>query len=396
MKKLYLECNTGAAGDMLCAALYELLEDKKAFIDKMNTLIEGVTVSAESGCSGALAGTRMRVLVYGHEEHEHHHEHEHEHHHHHATLADITAIIDGLPLSENIRKEAAEVYTLIANAEAKAHGTEPGLVHFHEVGTLDAVADVAGFCLLMETLGIDSVTASPVTTGFGSVTTAHGLLPVPAPATAALLTGIPTRTGNIEKELCTPTGAALLKAFCTSFGERPSMTVTAVGCGLGNMEFPDRPNCLRAFLGETAGEAEEELCEIRANVDDMTGEAAAFAAESLMEAGARDVYIQQVIMKKGRPGMIFVCLCGKSEADRFADLIFKHTTTLGMRIFDCRRIALSRSTEERETPLGKVRYKTAEGRGVTRQKAEYEDVAAIARNSGLSLTEAQAILNKNC
>ena len=403
MKRLYLECACGAAGDMLCAALYELLEDKAAFLDKMNSLgLHGVAVSAESAKSGAISGTRMHVSVHGEEEHghghhhdhdhEHHHDHEHEHHHH-ASLADITGMIEALPLSDGVRTRASSVYALIAGAEAKAHGTEPGLVHFHEVGTLDAVADVVGFCLLCEMLGADEITSSPVTTGFGTVMTAHGLLPVPAPATASLLEGIPTRAGDIEKELCTPTGAALLRFFCSSFGERPDMTVTAVGYGLGTRELPDRPNCVRAFLGETAvAVGEDELTELRATVDDMTPEAAAFAAEALMEAGARDAYIAPVVMKKGRPGFVFVCLCSRDDAERFTQLLFRYTTTLGVRRFDCRRAALERSITEKETPYGTLRVKTATGAGVTRVKAEYEDVAAAAGKLGVSFAEAEKLL----
>jgi len=408
MKRLYLECTCGAAGDMLCAALYELLDDKAAYLEKMNSLgLRGVEVRAESAKSGAIAGTRMHVSVHGEEEHEHrhHHEHEHEHHHehdhehhhehdhghhHHASLADITGMIASLPLSEGVKTRAQAVYALIAEAEAKAHGTEPGLVHFHEVGTLDAVADVVGFCLLCELLAPDEITASPVTTGRGTVMTAHGLLPVPAPATASLLTGIPTRAGDIDMELCTPTGAALLRYFCASFGGRPDMAVTAVGCGLGSRELPDRPNCVRAFLGETALKTgDDELTELRATVDDMTPEAAAFAAEALLDAGARDAYIAPVVMKKGRPGFVFVCLCDRTDADKYAQLLFRHTTTLGVRRFDCRRTAMEREISERETPYGLLRVKTSSGAGVTRRKAEYEDIAAAAKKLGVSFMEAE-------
>ena len=273
MKTLYLECNMGAAGDMLTAALLELTADKQAFIDQMNALgLPGVQVAFEPSVKCGITGTHMRVTVDGMEEqsadadhphdhdHEHHHEHDHDHphhdhghtHHHHSSMQDIWELIDGLKVSDRVKTDAKAVYALIADAESKAHGRPVSEIHFHEVGTMDAVADVVGVCLLMEALSPDRVLASPVSTGSGHVHCAHGILPVPAPATALILQGIPSQSGHIRGELCTPTGAALLKHFVSAFGERPVMTVDAIGYGMGRKDF-EQANCVRAFLGETAG-----------------------------------------------------------------------------------------------------------------------------------------------
>ena len=265
MKTLYLECKMGAAGDMLMAALYELLsgEQKKNFLDTMNGLgLPGVEVAPIAARTGGIAGTHMKVTVHGHEEHEHHHEHEscpaqgggthdhgEHHHHHHATPGHIGAIIDGLSLPREVKEKARKVYNAIAQAEARAHGCEVGDVHFHEVGALDAVADVVGVCYALHLLSPDMVTASPVHVGSGTVKCAHGVMPVPAPATAELLLGIPTYGGEVQGELCTPTGAALLKTFVQSFGPMPAMETERIGYGLGTREF-EQANCVRAFWGE--------------------------------------------------------------------------------------------------------------------------------------------------
>ncbi len=401
MRTLYFECNMGAAGDMLCASLFELLseEGKAEFLDKMNSLdLPGVTVSAERAKKCGMIGTYFSVTVCGVEElesnnHEHRYEHNmHHHEHRHATPDDIYKLINGLNVSENVRKGTKDVYSLIAEAEAKVHGTAVELVHFHEVGALDAVADVVGFCLLIEMLCVDKVMSSIVTTGAGSVKTAHGILPVPAPATAALLTGIPTRAGHVESELCTPTGAALLRHFSASFGKRPDMIVEAIGYGMGFKDFEGHPNCVRAFLGETDVGTGEELYELRCTVDDMTSEAAAFACERIMEAGARDIYVQQVIMKKGRPGFVFVCLCDENDGESFTRLLLKHTTTLGVRQFKCTRQSMDREITEVDTPEGILNVKHSHGFGISRSKPEYEDVAKIAREQDLSFMEAEKLI----
>lgn len=300
-------------------------------------------------------------------------------------MADITAVIDSLPVSDGVKADAKAVYQLIAEAESRVHGHPVSEIHFHEVGTLDAVADVVAVCLLMEEIGADQVVASPVHVGAGHVHCAHGILPVPAPATALLLEGIPTYGGQVMGELCTPTGAALLRHFATRFGDRPVMASSAIGYGMGNKDF-ERANCVRAFLGET-GEQREAIVKLECNLDDMTGEDIAFALERLFEAGARDVYTMPIGMKKSRPAVMLTVVAMPEDADRLAGVMMRHTTTLGIRRVACDRYVLHRSVETAETPCGPVRVKKATGMGITRCKAEYEDLAVLARQNDLPLAE---------
>lgn len=388
MKTLYLECAMGAAGDMLMGALYELCPEKDKFLRDMNALHPGVAVAAERVTRQGIAGTHMRVLIHGQEE-GHGHHHGHHHHHEHHSLADIEALIDGFALPEAVRGAAKRTYGLIAKAESEAHGVDVGEVHFHEVGALDAVADVTGVCYLMHLLEPEAVCASAVTVGSGTVHTAHGLLPVPAPATARLLTGVPIATGDIAAELCTPTGAALLRTFAASFGPLPDGVVLGCGFGCGTRDFP-RANCVRAFLLDTAGTASgpnDLVTELKANIDDMTGEELGFAMERLLEMGALDVSYMPVQMKKNRPGVVLTCLCRPAEADRLAAEMLRHTSTFGVRRTDCSRYAMEASTEPVETVYGCIPRKTAAGYGLVKSKPEYEAMAAAAREHGVSLKE---------
>lgn len=399
MKTLYLECNMGAAGDMLMAALYELLseEQKKTFLDTMNGLgLPGVEVTPVAARTGGVAGTHMRVTVHGQEEHEHHHghdhhDHEHEHHHdhdhghqhhHHATPGRIGEIIDGLSLPREVRERARQVYDAIARAEAQAHGCDVGDVHYHEVGALDAVADVAGVCYALYLLRPDRVTASPVHVGSGTVRCAHGIMPVPAPATANLLRGVPTYGGTVQGELCTPTGAALLRTFVRSFGPMDTMEVEKIGYGVGTKEF-EQANCVRAFWGERREGASGEIVELVCNLDDMTPEALAFACQRLLEAGALDVYTLPGAMKKGRPGWVLTVLCDPDREQKLVREIFTHTATNGLRARLSVKYFLKPGTGQVRTQWGPVGMKLARGYGVTRVKPEFEDAAALARAHGL-------------
>lgn len=386
MKTLYLECNMGAAGDMLMAALYELLseEGKKTFLDAMNGLgLPGVAVAPVSVRTGGIAGTHMRVTVQGQEEggHEHgrhHNHHDHDHEHHHAAPGYIGALIDGLPLPREVREQARRVYDAIAQAEARAHGCGVGEVHYHEVGALDAVADVAGVCYALYLLAPDQICASPVHVGSGTVRCAHGVMPVPAPATANLLRGVPIYGGTIQGELCTPTGAALLKTFVQSFGPMPVMETEQIGCGVGTKEF-EQANCVRAFLGESREGTDGEIAELVCNIDDMTPEALAFACARLLEAGALDVYTTPGTMKKGRPGWVLTVLCDPDRERELAREIFTHTATNGLRVRRCGKYFLKPGAGQVQTQWGPVGMKLARGYGVTRAKPEFEDAAALAR-----------------
>ena len=389
MKTLYLECDMGAAGDMLMAALYELLSEdqRKTFLDMMNRLgLPGVEVTPVPAKTGGIAGTHMRVTVHGHEEHEHHHDHdrEHHHHHHHATPGHIGEIIDGLSMPREAKERARQVYDAIAQAEAQAHGCEVGDVHYHEVGALDAVADVTGVCCALYLLAPDQICASPVHVGSGTVKCAHGVMPVPTPATAALLTGIPAYGGTIQGELCTPTGAALLKCLVQSFGPMPAMVTEKIGYGVGTKEF-EQANCVRAFLGESGQGANGEIVELVCNLDDMSPEALAFACSRLLELGALDVYTTPGTMKKGRSGHVLTVLCGPDQEGELARHILAQTTTNGLRSRRCGKYFLTPGAEQAQTQWGPVRVKLAQGYGVSHVKPEFEDAAALARENNLPI-----------
>ena len=288
-------------------------------------------------------------------------------------------------MSEKVKADANAVYALIAEAESAAHGQSVEQIHFHEVGTLDAVADVVGVCALMERLAPERVVVSPIHVGSGQVRCAHGVLPVPAPATAYILKGVPIYGGAIRGELCTPTGAALLKHFADAFGPMPTMAVERTGYGMGTKDF-EWANCVRAMLGEAAGGGDA-VCELRCNLDDMTGEEIAFAADALREAGALDVWSEAIQMKKGRPGTLLACLCAADREGEFAARMLKHTTTIGVRCQSACRYTLDREAVTVETNFGPVRAKRSRGYGVDRCKMEFDDLAEIARREGIALRE---------
>ena len=490
MKTLYIECAMGAAGDMLTAALLELMPDKEAALVKLNAMgIPGVVFEAEPSAKCGITGTHMRVLIHGKEEgampcghthaheehhehnhaHEHHHEHEHDHahehhhehdhhvhthahahvqedahchdsdahdhkhhhahdahHHAHHGMAEIRSLIAELAISETVKEKALAVYQSIAEAESKVHGAEVDQIHFHEVGSMDAVADVTAVCLLMELLAPEQVIVSPIHVGSGTVLCAHGRLPVPAPATALILEGMPIYGGNVQGELCTPTGAALLKTFADSFGPMPPMTVAKTGYGMGTKDF-EQANCLRAMLGvsfpmngtgskmQTGQDAEGEntgsrgaagkdtetenpagregrITEISCNLDDMTGEDIAFAAERILQTGALDVFTESIYMKKGRPAVKLTVLARPEDEERLAGEIFRHTSTIGVRIHTDRRYELARRSEQRKTPLGTIEVKISEGFGVRKEKIEFASLKQIAETSGKRLAEVRAAL----
>jgi uncharacterized protein (TIGR00299 family) protein len=313
-------------------------------------------------------------------------------------MQSISETVKTLSLPEHVKTEILEVYGLIAEAESAAHGKPVEQIHFHEVGTLDALADIAGVCLALDMLGPVEIVASPVHVGSGHVKCAHGLLPVPAPATAYILRGVPTYGGQIKGELCTPTGAALLKRFAAKFEGMPVMATEKIGYGMGKKDF-SAANCVRAFLEvenarETIGEAASalgsngEVAELSCNVDDMSAEDIGFAAETLMEAGALDVFLTPAFMKKWRPATVLTLLCPPGKADQFAALMLKHTTTFGVRTHVCKRYMLDRTIREENG----ARFKDGEGYGAKKSKIEYEDAAKYARENGVSIMEARRAL----
>ena len=363
MKTLYLDCGMGAAGDMLTAALMGLTDDREAALEELNRAFAGKAVlSLSPDRKGSLHGLHCTVSIDGDVEGQE--EKDHHHHHHHTSLAEVEAFIGSLRLPEKAVADALAVFRLIAEAEGKVHGSTMENIHFHELGTLDAMADVVSVCYLMHLLKPDRVAASPVHVGSGTVRTAHGELSVPAPATMELLKGIPIYAGEIRGELCTPTGAALLKHFVDRFGTMPAMSVEKIGYGTGTKEFP-QANILRALLGDAEDEGER-LLELSCNLDDSTPE--------------------------DRPAVMLSCLGRAEQREALLRCLFRHTGTLGVREFPCSRVTLTRSFRTADTPWGPVRIKHAEGFGVVREKAEYEDLKAIAEKEKLTLTEVRKAL----
>ncbi len=421
MKTLYIDCGMGAAGDMLTGALLELFPDKEAICEQLNDLqIPGVRYEISRAEKCGITGTHVTVRVHGEVEGEHdhhghdHHSHEHGHHvHTHTGMHAIEHLVWDLHLPDKVEKDVLSVYRILAEAESRAHGVPVPEIHFHEVGTMDAVADITAVCYLLDLLSPDEIAASPVHTGCGEVHCAHGILPVPAPATANILKGIPIYSDGTRGELTTPTGAALLKHFVRRFGPMPAITTEAIGYGMGTKDF-EKANCVRILYGSvsesapaveareepeacasTTGEKEAEahnglkdrVCELSCNIDDMTGEEIGFAVERLLEEGALDVYTIPIGMKKNRPGIMICVLCREQDKERMSREIFRYTSTLGIRETTAVRSILHRTSETVSTPCGEVRIKKGYGYDVGKEKAEYEDLARLAREQGVSLRE---------
>ena len=380
MKTLYFDCAMGAAGDMLMGALLELHPDREAFLAQLNRALDGrAVVSAAPDNKCGISGTHVSVMIDGHEEGKANAHHHHDGHHH-TSVGEILAFLDNVEADSAAAEDAKEVYMLLANAESRVHGQPVENIHFHEIGTLDALADILGVCMLINELAPDKIVCSHINVGSGTVKCAHGILPVPAPATELILRGMPIYVGRVTGELCTPTGAALLKHFCTDVGDMPRMSVSAAGYGTGTKDFA-AANVVRAMIGESR-DAAEEVIELKCNIDDMTAEALGYAQEALWSAGALDVYTTPIGMKKNRPATLLTCMCRREQRDGMLRCIFANTTTIGVREYVSARYTLARREESVGTEYGRVRIKRASGWGVERCKPEYEDVARIARETG--------------
>jgi hypothetical protein len=412
MKILHYDAFAGISGDMNLAALIDLGVDPdhlRAELGKLGLDEEfGLDVRTDSRCG--IHGTRVDVRLHPHRHHHDHdgaghtHGHGHDHgghgHHHHAHrgLADITAIIGQSALDRAVKDTSLALFRLVAEAEARVHGTTVDKVHFHEVGATDSIVDLVGAAICLESLGVDAVWASPVELGAGTVRCAHGVMPVPAPATEAILHGVPTTRGGTPHEATTPTGAAILAGLAGRFVASPTMTVLRTGYGIGHRETQELPNVLRVHLAEvepttTAKAAPSQARLLQCNIDDMTAEALGEAMDLLMEHGAMDVHFTPIVMKKSRPATSLALLCGAADEERFKNLLFRHTTTLGVKSLAVEKTELERKFERLDTPLGPVTMKHAlrDGR-LLRSKPEFEDCRALARKHGLPLAEVYALV----
>lgn len=423
MKILHLDLGMGAAGDMLTAALLSLLSDdeQKDFIQTLNSIgMPKVSVELTDDIKCGVTGKHIHVYVDGEEEvsndvhehthehshgdethshphthdhdheHEHHHDHERHHEHFHSSMEEVSHIIDHLAISVKVKADVKAIYNIIAEAEAKVHGKPVNEIHFHEVGKMDAICDITAVAMLLDIIKPDKIIATPINTGFGKVKCDHGIMPVPAPATAEILTGVPIYSGLFEGEMCTPTGAAIVKYFADEFKNAPLMTPIKTGYGTGNKDFPSA-NVVKAILGKAdytnSVNSTDTIVELRANVDDMTGEDIQYAVEVLMASGAKDAFITPIVMKKGRPGYLLTVLCDTSDKETIAHLIFKHTSTIGIRECLMSRMVLDRKFETVGTTHGEVKIKISEGYGVRKAKPEFEDLKAISSAENISITD---------
>jgi uncharacterized protein (TIGR00299 family) protein len=370
----YLDAFSGISGDMLVGALADAGADREAIVRAVSSLGTGAELSFEAVQRGGIAATKFHVRA--------------EETHHHRHLPAILKLIAAGDLAPRAAANAAAVFQRLGQAEAAVHGVPLEKVHFHEVGAADSIADIVGACVALDTLHVDAVVCSAINVGSGTVETSHGTLPVPAPATAALLAGKPVYARGPAVELTTPTGAALAVTLAQSFGPLPPMRIARAGYGAGGRDLATQPNVLRVILGEPTGASEATLVSvIEAHIDDLSPEVLAYAAERLLEAGALDVALQPLVMKKGRPGTLLRVLADTADRERLAQLVFAETSTFGLRIYEAERRVEARRFVEVSTPHGTVRVKVS-GSGAF--APEYEDCRRLALASGVPLKQVVA------
>ena len=388
MTLAYFDCFSGISGDMVLGALVDCgLELARLEAELRKLHLHEWKISAQKVARKAIHATKVNV-EYGAQ-------------HHHRHLADILKMIDAAKLSPRAAENATKIFRRLGEAEAKVHGVPIEKVHFHEVGAVDSIVDIVGAAIGFDLLGIEQFACSAMDVGGGRVQTEHGLLPVPAPATAELLRGAPTFSSGIQKELVTPTGAAIATTLSSSYGKIPLMRVAAIGYGAGSAELAEQPNVLRLLIGESlAAEAhagnhgDAPVTVIETNLDDMSPQIYGYFVEQAFAAGALDVFSTPVQMKKNRPGQLVTLLCEPSNRARLIDLIFRETTTIGVRSYEVQRQTLNRETVSVDTPLGAIRMKVSRLNGAVLNAApEYDDCQRIAAQKGVPLKQVLAAAN---
>jgi len=376
LKTVYFDCFCGISGDMVLGALTDAGLDFKAWLAEVEKLgLNGTAISKKKVKRAGLAGTKVTVKVTQPQPARH--------------LAEIEKLIGRAKISPYAKEKSIAVFRRLAEAEAKAHGVSVEKVHFHEVGAVDSIIDIVGSIIALEMLGIKSILSSPLNLGSGTVRFSHGTFPVPAPATAALIKGFPAYASEIKAELTTPTGAALITALAESAGPMPQMTSEKTGYGAGDRELPEMPNMLRVFIGETAGSYEQDTVSIiEANIDDMDPRIYEYVMERLLKAGAVDVWLTPIVMKKSRPGITLSAMADASKTSTLVDIIMAETTTFGVRIYEASRRKLARDFKEVSTKYGKVSVKVGLiGGKAVKAVPEYEDVKAAAMKAGRPFRE---------
>lgn len=371
----YFDCPAGASGDMIMGAFLDAGLPMEHLREQLSLLdFHGYEVESELISKQGLAAVKFHV--------------NYEHQHHHRTYADIRDMIDGSKLSGQVKETAKTVFRNLAVVEGKMHGRKMDEVHFHEVGAVDSIVDMVGAAIALEWFEISEITASPLPLGSGFVECAHGRIPLPAPATLELLKDVPTYGTELKTELVTPTGAVLLSTLAASFGPRPYMTIKVNGRGAGTRDLPDRPNILRLSIGEPeGGTVKESLYVAETNIDDMNPELLPFLMEKLMAAGALDVWLTPIQMKKGRPAVTLSVLSGLEDTNSLTELVLRESTTLGVRTYRVDRIRLPREESRLETPWGEITVKKVLRNGKFEIIPEFEACRAVAEQTNLPLRE---------
>lgn len=379
MRVAYFDCFSGIAGDMTVGALIDAGADFDTIRTGLESMgVKGFTLAADKVGKNGVTATKFRVKLDKTMKHPQRH------------LATINDLIDKAALPDVVKADAKAVFEIIGYAEAEVHGSTIERVHFHEVGAVDSIVDIVGACYGMHLLGIEAVYASTVHVGAGTIRCAHGVMPVPAPATARILAGVPTYGGEVQGELTTPTGAAILKHYAKGYGQAPLMRVEAIGYGAGDKGLPDRANVVRVQIGELeeagASPQDETITVIEANIDDMPGELVPPLIEALLAAGAKDAFYTPAQGKKGRPVCVVTALCDAAAADQIAGVFFANSTTIGVRIRDERRIVLPRVMKQVDTPWGVVSVKVS-GVSAPQSAPEFEDCKARAHAAGVPVKQ---------
>ncbi len=382
MKLCYLDCFSGISGDMLLGALVDAGLSPAALESELRKLnLNDWSLATERVQRGELTATKLDFKI--------------SETHHHRTWKKIRELIRASALATPVRQRAELIFDRLAEAEAGVHGVAKDEVHFHEVGAMDSILDIVGASVAMEKLGIEKIVVSPLNLGSGSVKTAHGTLPIPAPATAALLKNAPVYSTGVAAELVTPTGAAVVAALAAEYGPLPRMSVSAIGYGAGSRDLTEQANVLRVFLGEPLKESraadEPTVSIIEANLDDMSPQLGGYFMEQALAAGALDVFYTPVQMKKNRPGVLLTVICPSERVDALSELVFQQTTTIGLRIYEAQRRVLAREFVAVETPHGSVRMKVARLNGrVLNAAPEYDDCQRLAREKSVPLKQVLA------
>jgi len=379
MKAAYFDCFSGISGDMTLAALVDLGCPLELLRSKLQGLrVPGWEISSQKVWKNGMSATHVQVHT--------------EHTRTHRSLATIRDILNESDLEASVRQRADAIFTRLGEAEAAVHDVPLDKIHFHEVGAIDSIVDVVGACIGFSELGIETFLCSPLNVGGGTTKTAHGILPVPAPATARLLLGKPTYSNGAQKELVTPTGAAIVTTVCRVFGPQPAMQVSAIGYGAGNADIEIQPNVLRIMLGDVFGAAMEghsgTIRVLEANIDDMNPQIFGYLLERALAAGALDVFSVPIHMKKSRPGMLVSILCKPEDEAKFQTMLFAETTTLGVRSHLVERYALPREHVIVSTPLGDVRVKVSRADGrIQHASPEFDDCRKLAEENNVPLQE---------